>query len=319
MGDPRPCGHCPWALPPSHPLSVQTLRFTHAVSYITLWTPASAVISTPLRLLLRRLEEGGGLLFLSLLLHRSRVSSSSSSASLVRLVLRRIRWLRSLPHHGGVLSGGAAEPMASSACRSFGAVGLMFPVSGGCRLSWRRRQVGQICAGTRLVAQRRQIWCSSLATTAGCISSGSRSAWGTSSADTPHRQAPVLQVWSSAHNAYKAMALAWILVCWCSASSLSVRLGGRPGPEEGGGGGASRAAAQTEGPPPRCVWARSAAIPAAKMAPLEHCVVPPGRRKPKHFSCCDLGFGPYFFSSIIIEWFVVGYIGLGRKHTGSSR
>lgn len=223
MGDPRPCGHCPWALPPSHPLSVQTLRFTHAVSYITLWTPASAVISTPLRLLLRRLEEGGGLLFLSLLLHRSRVSSSSSSASLVRLVLRRIRWLRSLPHHGGVLSGGAAEPMASSACRSFGAVGLMFPVSGGCRLSWRRRQVGQICAGTRLVAQRWQIWCSSLATTAGCIRSGSRSAWGTSSADTPHRQAPVLQVWSSAHNAYKAMALAWILVCWCSASSLPNR------------------------------------------------------------------------------------------------
>lgn len=115
--------------------------------------------------------------------------------------------------------------MVSSACRSFGPVGLIFPVSGDCHLSWRRRQVRQIGAGARLVARRRQIWRSSPATAADCVRSGSRSAWRTSSADTPHRQAPVLQVWSSAHNAYKAMALAWILVCWCSASSLSVRLG----------------------------------------------------------------------------------------------
>lgn len=43
--------------------------------------------------------------------------------------------------------------------------------------------------------------------------------WGTSPADRPHRQLLVLQVRSSAHIAFKAIALAWILVYWCPASS----------------------------------------------------------------------------------------------------
>ena len=50
--------------------------------------------------------------------------SASSSISLVRLVLHRIRWLRSVPHHGGVLTGGTIQPMALSARRSFADVDL---------------------------------------------------------------------------------------------------------------------------------------------------------------------------------------------------
>jgi hypothetical protein len=78
----------------------------------------------------------------------------------------------------------------------------MFHMSGGHCLFWRRWKVGKIGVGTKLVAQRRRIWRSSLATSAGCVRSRSSSAWGTSSVDNPHRQVHVLQVWSSAHNAF---------------------------------------------------------------------------------------------------------------------
>jgi hypothetical protein len=126
-------------------------------------------------------------------------------------VLRRIRWPRSHPHHGGVRPGDSVEPMASSARRSFAAVGSLFG------------------AGTRLVVRRRQIWCFSPASAAGFAGFGSRSAWGMSPADSLQRQVPVLQAWSSVHNALKAMALAWISVCWFSVASSGVHLGGAGG------------------------------------------------------------------------------------------
>jgi hypothetical protein len=126
-------------------------------------------------------------------------------------VLRRIMWTRSLPHHGGVCPGDSVEPMASSARRSFATVGSLFG------------------AGTRLVVRRRQIWRYSPATAAGFVGFGSRSAWGMSPADSPQRQVPVLQAWSSVHNALKAMALVWILVCWFSVAFSCVHLGGAGG------------------------------------------------------------------------------------------
>ena len=126
-------------------------------------------------------------------------------------MLRRIRWLRSLPHHGGVRPGDVVEPMASSARRSVEAVSSMFG------------------AGTRLVARRWQIWRSSPASAMGFVKPGSRSAWGMSPSDSPQRQVPVLQVWSSVHNALKAMALAWISVCWFSVSFSGVHHDGAGG------------------------------------------------------------------------------------------
>jgi hypothetical protein len=47
-----------------------------------------------------------------------------------------------------------------------------------------------------------------------------------SPADSPQRQVPILQAWSSVHNAVKAMALAWISVCWFSVAFYGVYLGG---------------------------------------------------------------------------------------------
>jgi hypothetical protein len=73
------------------------------------------------------------------------------------------------------------------------------------------------------------IWRYSPATVAGFAGFGSRSAWGMSPADSPQRQVPVLQAWSSVHNALKAMALAWILVCWFSIAFSGVHLGGAGG------------------------------------------------------------------------------------------
>ncbi|PNT65923.1 hypothetical protein BRADI_3g04493v3 [Brachypodium distachyon] len=135
----------------------------------------------------------------------------------MRLVLYRIRLSRSLSHHGGALSGGTDGLVCSSFVRS----GESF-VSCVCRLlpllvvppswtNWCWCKVGGPTAAD-------------LALFPGYVRP--RSGWGMSSADTPHRQVPILQVWSLVHNAFMVMALTWILDRWYSTSFSGVRLDG---------------------------------------------------------------------------------------------